>query len=62
MITSLHLPFKGTITRKRYRKWYRQIKRCNPNANMDWVTARYEIAFIYQGETNPFKSLGRFNI
>lgn len=38
-----YLPLRGEISRKRRRKWKRQVLRANPGLNPEWLDARYEI-------------------
>jgi len=44
---SLYLPYLGKPSRKRRRKWKRQLLRLNPGLNPNWLDARYAIAFIH---------------
>ncbi len=51
---SLYLPPRRCITRKRHRKWLRQLVRTNPGVNPEYLqyeTAPYAISFIFLG--NP---------
>jgi len=44
--TSTYLPPLGKPSRKRRRKWKRQILRHHPGLNPGWLDAPYEVAFV----------------
>lgn len=57
----LYLPRKSQISRKRHRKWLRQLVKGNPGINPEYLqyeTAPYAIAWIAQGpRTHEFAEM-----